>query len=174
MPIIDPADEKRIREALKIKAQKPGVLGADFPVFSSQLFISSESDLVEKIGVLTGTDEATQTRIYKYLLITLAGIDDAEVEDNCPGLSLTYNFRLFVGFYPDAPPGSIYENSTEEFNSSLILLRNEFSLNETVAGSLENTTNDALARENFILLDVDPFTGIEGHFQDNTTRVETF
>lgn len=169
MAYIEPEKEKEIREALKARAQKPNVLGSGFPTFTRRVYVSSESDLIKKIGVKVG--KITE---YKYLQIELVGIDDIEGEDNCPGLELIYRFHLFVGFIDSRPNGATFANSTDEFNANLINLRNEFSLSDTILEDNSHTSNDALTRDDFILIDDDPLTGAVGHFIDQTTRVEVF
>lgn len=170
MGYIDPEKEKIIREDLKTRALKPGVLGSGFPVFTRRVYISSEQDLIKKIGVKVGTKTE-----YKYLQIELVGIDDIEGEDNCAGVVLTYRFHFFVGFVDARPGAAAYQNSTDEFNALLILLRNEFSLNDRVTNEDAQITNDALRREDFILIDEDPLVpSVFGHFINQITRVEVF
>lgn len=169
MAIIDPKDEKEVREKIKIRAQKPGVLGAGFPVFTKRPHIESDADLVKKIGVKNG-----QIHEYKYLSIELVADDSVEGEDNCPGIKLTYRLHLFVSFYDSRPAGSPWENSQDEFNERLILLRNEFDLSDRMDYDSKNITSDPLERESFIIVDDDPLTGIGGHYIDKTLAVEIF
>lgn len=167
MSVLTGTQEKLIREALKARAQKPGVLGSTFPVFTKRVYISSEQDLVKKIGVKVGNKIE-----FKYLQIELAGIDDGEGEDNCPIVEAKYRFHLFVGFVDSRSGGATYESSTEEFNSLYLNLRNEFSINDRVFPDSDNTRNDALTRVDFIVIDEDPLTGATGHFIDLETTVE--
>jgi hypothetical protein len=180
MPTIDPTLEKTIREKIKERAQKDAVLGADFPVHLSRFVVSSDADLIEKISVavilppLEPEGDNEIERQLKYLLVELIAIDDVEGEDNCPGLALTYRLRLFVGFRETKEIFVGYENSTDDFNASLIKLRNEFTLNERLVDDAQNITSEPLSRENFILLDDDPISGATGHFIDLNTIIEVF
>ena len=146
------------------------VLGENFPIYTKRVFTTSEQDLVKKIGVKVGSKTE-----FKYLQIELIGVDDIEGEDNCPGVALTYRFHLFVGFIDSRPSGSTFDNSTDEFNTLLLNLRNEFSLNDKVFDpDDESTSNNALERQDFIVVDDDPLTGVTGHFIDQITIIEAF
>jgi hypothetical protein len=160
--MLTPEKELTIREAL---GEKIALITGT--AFIRRPMIDSKQDWAEILGK-TNVDDELEVKI---CTVDLLGFTDSAEEgcDDDPVVILTYSVHLCNQYKESRSDDS---NSTDDFASAVLALRNKFLEKDRSLAALAKVESLPLTQSGFIILGIDPLTGSFGHFVDLQIKVE--
>jgi hypothetical protein len=160
--MLTPEKELTIRQAAGTK-----VAALTGSVFLRRPVIDSKQDWVEALGV-ANVDDELEVRCCTIDLLQFTDSDEEGCDDD-PVVTLTYIAHLFHQYKESRSDDS---NSTDDFTSTLLSLRNDFLRGGRDVPGVAKAEYLPVTQSGFIILGIDPLTGSFGHYVDLQIKVE--